>query len=171
MTGGRCTECPCFARAEQRNRGAVGCAQGTARRAPTDQPLTLPPPSSLLPPHPSLLPPPSSLLTPHSSLLTPHPSPLTPHPSPLTPHPSLLTPHPSPLTPHSSPLTPHSSPLTPHSSPLYSTRTIPVGLKPRSAALPLRARGARALLRMRISRVSSRSLPPRPMPSIRTLRV
>ena len=162
MTGGRCAACPCFARAEQRNRGAVGCAQGTARRAPTDQPLTL---TLTLTPH-------SSLLTPHPSPLTPHPSPLTPHPSPLTPHPSPLTPHPSPLTPHPSLLLPpHSSPLTPPSSPLYSTRAIPVGLKPRSAVLPLRARGARALLRMRISRVSSRSLPLRPMPSIRTLRV
>ena len=164
MTGGRCTACPCFARAEQRNRGAVGCAQGTARRAPTDQPLTLPP-------HPSLLTPPSSPLTPHSSLLTPHPSLLTPPSSLLPPHPSLLTPHSSLLTPHPSPLPPPSSLLTPPSSLLYSTRTIPVGLKPRSAVLPLRARGARALLRMRISRVSSRSLPPRPMPSIRTLRV
>jgi predicted nucleic acid-binding protein len=52
-----------------------------------------------------------------------------------------------------------------------STRTTPVGLKPRSAALPLRARLPRALLSVRISSVSSRSLPPRPMPSIRTLRV
>jgi hypothetical protein len=38
------------------------------------------------------------------------------------------------------------------------------GLKPRSAALPLRPRAARALLRLRISSVSSRGLPPRPMP-------
>lgn len=52
-----------------------------------------------------------------------------------------------------------------------STRTMLVGLKPRSAALPLRARLARALLSVRISSVSSRSLPPRPMPSIFTLRV
>jgi hypothetical protein len=53
----------------------------------------------------------------------------------------------------------------------YSTRLMRWGLKPRSAALPLRARAARALFRLRISRVSSRSLPPRPMPSIFTLRV
>ena len=53
----------------------------------------------------------------------------------------------------------------------YSTRVIDTGLKPRSASLPLRALAARALLRLRISSVSSRALPPRPMPSMRTLRV
>ena len=53
----------------------------------------------------------------------------------------------------------------------HSTRVIVLGLKPRSASLPLRARAARALLRLRISRVSSRTLPPRPMPSMRTLRL
>ena len=46
----------------------------------------------------------------------------------------------------------------------HSTRTIPCGLNPKSAALPLRPRTARALLRLRISRVSSRALPPRPKP-------
>ncbi len=54
---------------------------------------------------------------------------------------------------------------------VYSTRPIVSGLKPRSAALPLRARAPRALLRERISRVSSRALPPRPVPAMRTLRV
>ena len=42
----------------------------------------------------------------------------------------------------------------------HSTRIMVAGLKPRSAALPLRARAARALLRERISSVSSRALPP-----------
>ena len=53
----------------------------------------------------------------------------------------------------------------------YSTRVTALGLKPRSAALPLRPRAARALFRLRISSVSSRTLPPRPMPSRRMLRV
>ena len=53
----------------------------------------------------------------------------------------------------------------------YSTRITEAGLKPKSAALPLRALEALALFRLRISSVSSRALPPRPMPSIRTLRV
>ncbi len=39
----------------------------------------------------------------------------------------------------------------------HSTRVTRFGLKPRSAALPLRPRRARALLRLRISSVSSRS--------------
>jgi hypothetical protein len=53
----------------------------------------------------------------------------------------------------------------------HSTRITSVGLKPKSAALPLRARAALALLRLRISRVSSRSLPPRPTPLMLMLRV
>lgn len=53
----------------------------------------------------------------------------------------------------------------------HSIRTMDEGLNPRSAALPLRARAALALFRLRISRVSSRGLPPLPKPSIRTLRV
>lgn len=59
----------------------------------------------------------------------------------------------------------------PRLPPHHSTRVIRFGLKPKSAALPLRPRAARALLRLRISRVSSRSLPPRPIPSMRMLRV
>ena len=52
----------------------------------------------------------------------------------------------------------------------HSKRQMEWGLKPRSAALPLRARAERALLRLRISSVSLRTLPPRPIPSMRTLR-
>ena len=59
----------------------------------------------------------------------------------------------------------------PCASRFYSTRVTAWGLKPRSAALPLRPRAARALFRLRISSVSSRCLPPRPMPSRRMLRV
>jgi len=53
----------------------------------------------------------------------------------------------------------------------YSTRTTALGLKPKSATLPFLARAALALFKLRISSVSSRTLPPRPMPSMRTLRV
>ena len=53
----------------------------------------------------------------------------------------------------------------------HSTRVTRFGLKPRSATLPFLARAVLALFRLRISSVSSRSLPPRPMPSILTLRV
>ncbi len=53
----------------------------------------------------------------------------------------------------------------------HSARVTVPGLNPKSAALPLRPRGARALFRLRISSVSSRSLPPRPRPAMRTLRV
>ena len=53
----------------------------------------------------------------------------------------------------------------------YSTRAMSEGLKPRSAALPFLARKPRALLRLRISSVSSRGLAPRPTPVMRMLRV
>ena len=55
--------------------------------------------------------------------------------------------------------------------PNHSTRKMRFGLNPKSAAFPFRARAPRALFRLRISSVSSRSLPPRPIPSIFTLRV
>ena len=53
----------------------------------------------------------------------------------------------------------------------HSTRTMVWGLKPKLASRPLRARAVRALFRLRISSVSSRALPPRPVPLMRTLRV
>ena len=53
----------------------------------------------------------------------------------------------------------------------HSIRPMRCGLNPQSAALPLRPRAAAALLRLRISSVSSRGLPPRPVPCTRMLRV